>query len=223
MLPYYSQPVWTAGPFTISAFGMFAAAAILVGLVLTRRAAGRLGLEADTASRLARLVLVGGFAGGIAGGFSSAAALVAGAATGVTYLTATRQGFRYFEPAALAFPWPCILFRAGCALAHDHRGAPSTSILAVQFPEGPRLDLGLLEMLAMIPVAVAFTILARKTRPAGFYSGLLALSYGAIRLLLSGFRMEPANTPVYSLAAIAIGMVVLSVSFMWRRVMCSGQ
>jgi phosphatidylglycerol:prolipoprotein diacylglycerol transferase len=222
MLPYFPQPVWTAGPITLSPFGALAVAAIVTGWILTRRAAARLGLEPEAAFRLARLLVLGGFVGAVATAASSRGALLGAAAAGLIFLKATGRSLRYFDPAALAFPPAWTLARTGCSLAHDHRGAPSTSFLAVRFPEGPRLDLGLLEMLAVIPLAVAFAVLARRERPAGFFSGLLAVSYGTIRLVLGGFPAGlPTNTG-YALAAIAAGAVVLGIS-MRRRLACSGQ
>ena len=224
MLPYFTQPIWTAGPFTVSAFGVLAAAAILTGWILTRRYASALGLEAEAGSRLARLLVLGGFAGAVAAGFSSIGGLLGAGLTGVVFLKTTGRPLRYFDAAALAFPPAWILFRAGCALAHDHIGAPSSSLLAVRFPGGPRLDLGLLEMLATIPLAAAFAMLARRGMPPGFASGMLAVAYGGIRFLLAGVQ-EGTGTPAggYALVAILTGTVVLGISVTKRRVVCSGQ
>lgn len=223
MLPYFTQPIWTAGPFTVSAFGLLASAAILTGWILTRRYATRIGLDPETGSRLARLLVLGGFAGAVAAGFSSIGGLIGAGLTGVAFLKATGRTLRYFDATALAFPPAWILFRAGCALAHDHIGVASSSLLAVRFPGGPRLDLGLLEMLATIPLAAAFTVLARRGMPPGFPSGLLAAAYGGIRLLLAGLRGESTPTGGFALLAILTGAVLLAVSVTKRRLVCSGQ
>jgi prolipoprotein diacylglyceryltransferase len=128
--------MWTAGPFTVSAFGLLAACAILSGWLWTRRYASLLGLDAEAGSRLARLLVLGGFAGAAAAGFSSIGGLIGASLTGVVFLKATGRPLRYFDAAALAFPSAWILFRAGCALAHDHIGPASSSPLAVRFPGG---------------------------------------------------------------------------------------
>jgi phosphatidylglycerol:prolipoprotein diacylglycerol transferase len=222
MLPYFTQPMWTAGPFTVSAFGLLAAFAILSGWALTRRYASLLGLDAEAGSRLARLLVLGGFAGATAAGFSSTGGLIGASLTGVIFLKATGRPLRYFDAAALAFPPSWILFRAGCALAHDHIGAASSSLLAVRFPGGPRLDLGMIEMLATIPLAAAFAILARRGMPAGFPSGLLAAAYGGIRLLVAGLQGEATPSGGYALLAILTGAVVLGISLTRRRMACSG-
>jgi phosphatidylglycerol:prolipoprotein diacylglycerol transferase len=168
------------------------------------------------------LLVLGGFAGGVAAGFSSIGGLLGASLTGVVFLRATGRTLRYFDAAAAAFPPAWIFFRAGCALAHDHVGPASTSLLAVRFPDGPRLDLGVIELLAIIPLAAAFAILARRGMPAGFLSGLLAAAYGGIRLAIASVQGEAAPTGPFALAAILIGVIVLSSSMKRRRVECSG-
>lgn len=223
MLPYFPPPVWTVGPFTMSAFGLLAVAAILTGWTLTRSYAQLLGLQPDAASRFARLLVLGGFAGAAASGFSSLGAMAGAGIAGLLYLRVTGRSLRYFDAAALAFSPAMILFRAGCALAHDHPGAPSSSFLAVQFPGGPRLDMGLLEMLALIPLAGALAVLTRRGCPPAFPSGLLLASYGGIRLMLDSLRLDSPPTAAYALVGIAAGAALLSVSLVRRRrTMCPG-
>src|SRR5260370_37083557 len=66
------------------------------------------------------------------------------------------ETLRRLDIVAYATPFAWMFGRLGCALAHDHRGLPSTSWIAVQFPEGPRYDLGLIEFLFLIGMAILF-------------------------------------------------------------------
>lgn len=102
--------------------------------------------------------------------------------------------FPYGDQAAAVFPVGWMFGRAGCSIAHDHVGRLSSSPLAVAFPEGlyfpsgPRFDLGLLELMAMIPIAIAIGVYAHKPRRAGSITGLLCVLYAPIRFPLDALR-----------------------------------
>src|SRR5260221_5015177 len=84
---------------------------------------------------------------------------------------------------AYAFPSGWLLARLGCALVHDHPGTASSAALAVAFPGGSRYDLGVLELLLMVPLAIAAIALGRL-RGAGSPGRLAAVvagSYPAMR------------------------------------------
>lgn len=117
----------------------------------------------------------GGFAGTILGA--------------VVYLRVRRQPFWVFSDlAAYAFPFGWLFGRAGCAIAHDHKGRLTDSWLAVRFPDGPRYDLGLLE-LALTPILVAVvTWVARHDRRPGMITGALAVAYAILRFPLDFLR-----------------------------------
>ncbi|MDP8979305.1 MAG: hypothetical protein M3O35_01795, partial [Acidobacteriota bacterium] len=104
----------------------------------------------------------------------------------------------------LPFAW--MIGRLGCALAHDHRGLPSTSWIAVRFPEGPRYDLGLIEFLFLIVLATAFRILDRRPRPVGFFFGLFGVVYGAFRIWLDTLHIQPMRF-YGGAAAVLIGLL----------------
>jgi len=89
--------------------------------------------------------------------------------------------------------------RVGCFTAHDHIGKPTTFFGGVQFPDrltnidgvplGTRHDLGLYEALILFAIFGLFLLLDRnKERFHGFYSGLLLVLYGPIRLGLDALR-----------------------------------
>jgi prolipoprotein diacylglyceryltransferase len=194
----------------LNAFGILAVAAILTGWRLTRRYATYLQLDPDPGSRFARVLVIGGAAGAFAAGFRSAGALAGAALAGLLFLKLSHRSLRYFDAAALAFPPAWLVFRAGCAIVHDHPGAPSSHFLAVRFSDGPRWDLGLLELLATVPLAIAFVFLGRRSPPPGLPSAVLAITYGAIRVFVSQFAGERTYIVWFGCIATAIGALILT-------------
>ena len=59
---------------------------------------------------------------------------------------------RYADSVALGLAVGWIFGRTGCFTAHDHPGlrVPASFFLSVKYPEGPRIDLGLYELLFTI-------------------------------------------------------------------------
>jgi len=124
----------------------------------------------------------GGIAGGLAGGW--------------LYLLARglrgRAGMKYLDALAYVFPQGWIFGRLGCTLVHDHPGIRTTSWLAVRYPDAPRFDLGLLELLFFLLVLIpGFAWLDRTKRPTGYWMGTFLTVYGAFRLLLDQLHVDP--------------------------------
>lgn len=201
MIPYFEQPSLTLGPFTIYAFGVLVVIAILVGWRLAVWRARKLGLDKEATSQLCSLMVLAGFAGawlartqlyapGTWSGFSSFGGLAGGLAAALLYLRKTGRTLDYLDAIASVFPVAWFFGRAGCFLAHDHRGIFYDGVLAVRFPEGARLDLGLIEMLFMIPVALLFLVLGRRPRPKGFVLGMFLAIYGPFRFALNQLHVE---------------------------------
>jgi len=94
----------------------------------------------------------------------------------------------YADNVMALFPVGWVFGRAGCSTAHDHPGLLSDSWLAVQYPGGGRFDLGLLELLLTIPLALAFLWLGRRPRPWGFFSALACVVYAPLRFALDFLR-----------------------------------
>ncbi|MCW5982496.1 MAG: prolipoprotein diacylglyceryl transferase [Bryobacteraceae bacterium] len=193
MIPYFEQPVWRVGPLTLHAFGVAAALALVTGYWLAIRRSRAVGLDAALTGRM----YVAGALGGLAGGRlfalassetlsaetllafwrgQSTVGLVVGAlavAAGFTWMHG-RSALPHLDALALAFPVAWALVRAGCFLAHDHIGPPSASVLAVRFPEGSRLDLGLLEFLAAVATVALLRLLSRaRLAPGALFASLL--------------------------------------------------
>ena len=125
---------------------------------------------------------------------------------------------RLLDLVAFAFPFAWAVARAGCAIAHDHPGRLSSSPLAVSFPDGARLDCGLLELLATPALLLLAVALSRRRGPPpasrdtasgrgptpgdrpGLLAGSMALAYSLIRFPLDFLRATdlPGSDPRYS-------------------------
>jgi phosphatidylglycerol---prolipoprotein diacylglyceryl transferase len=106
-----------------------------------------------------------------------------------------RRVLPYIECVNSAFPLAWVFGRMGCASVHDHPGLVTDAWYAVRWPlpgggVTGRLDLGLIEMVLTIPLAVAFLVLWRRkpVRPLGFYSGWMCIAYAPVRFFLDFLR-----------------------------------
>jgi phosphatidylglycerol:prolipoprotein diacylglycerol transferase len=87
---------------------------------------------------------------------------------------------------ATLYGW--ILGRFGCSFIHDHVGKLSDSFLAVRFPGGARLDMAIIEIICLIPLAILFFVLRKKNLFTGFYFSAVLVYYGVLRFILDFFR-----------------------------------
>lgn len=101
-----------------------------------------------------------------------------------------------------AFPLAWVFGRMGCASVHDHPGQLSDTWFAVRWPLGNgvagRFDLGLMEMVLTIPLALAFLWLWKKkpARPLGFYTGWMCVAYAPVRFGLDFLRVTEGESGV---------------------------
>jgi phosphatidylglycerol:prolipoprotein diacylglycerol transferase len=217
MIPYFPQPVLHLGPVEIHAFGALVVVAILVGGRTMVLRAHRMGIPAEQMFRFCFWIFVSGMIGAHIAktvmedfpafladpwrifrtslGIRSLGGISGGFLGGLLWCRFRRlslfETLRRLDIVAYAIPFAWMFGRLGCALAHDHRGLPSTSWIAVQFPEGPRYDLGLIEFLFLIGMAILFHALDRRPRPAGFFFGLYGVMYGAFRIWLDTLHVQP--------------------------------
>ena len=115
--------------------------------------------------------------------------------------------------------------RLGCAVAHDHPGIRSTAWFAVQFPDGKRLDMGLLDAVVLLALGAVLWLLARKKRPELALLGMFALGYSGPRFLLDFLRATDLPDSDRRLAGLTpaqwifLGMIALGVWWLrhWLR------
>ncbi len=202
---------WPAQTIAVHPFGLLVAIAIWVGIALTFQQARRVRLPAAAVQSYLIWILVFGFMGGHVldlvlycpqcvvsspgawfrlpegqasfGGFLGAA--LGSWAWSVRHQTSAGV---LAETVASSFPAAWFFGRLGCALAHDHPGRVSFVWWAVAYPGVPRLDMGLLEAVVTLPLAVAFLWLRKRSRPKGFFVGVMCVYYAPIRFVLDFAR-----------------------------------
>ncbi len=249
MIPYFEQPSVEILGRTIHAFQVLVCLAVIVGFEITVRRAPRVGLDRDRTASLVAWTIVIGFVGShlfdvliyyperlrhdphehfkVSRSMSSFGGILGGLAGGSFVMW--RRGLdrteilREIDNVAFAFPFAWVFGRLGCALAHDHLGIRSDHFLAVRFPGGSAFDLGLLEFLFIVPVAILWFGLDRSRRwPPGFFVGLFFALYGPVRFGLDTLRVADARylgwTPgqYASLGVAALGAALLAASLRGR-------
>lgn len=218
MIPYFRFTVIPVGPVDLQVWGLMVALGILAAVAVAAREAKRAGLDPDVMRDLAVWLVVPALIGGrllhVAayepaayladpwavlrvweGGLSSFGGFIGAAAGGFIFFRrrphAAAALHGYLEAGAFAFPLGYGIGRIGCFLIHDHPGTLSHSLLAVRYPDGPRIDHGL--MLSLMGFAMfGLFLMLKRGRPVGtatfrFFPLVLVL-YGAVRFPLDFFR-----------------------------------
>ncbi len=212
MLPYFEQPVLSLGPVHLYAFGAIVAVAVIVGIELAQWRAQKVGLEPATVRSFAFWIVGAGFLGAHLfdalwyhprevldapwsllqlGGFSSFGGFLGALGGAFAWRARTRQEILPFIDVTLSvFPIAWAIGRLGCTVAHDHPGIPTSPAnpLAFAFPDGPRWDLGFLEMLFSVGLSIVCVFLWRRPRPLGTYVALTAMTYAPVRFALDFLR-----------------------------------
>jgi phosphatidylglycerol:prolipoprotein diacylglycerol transferase len=94
----------------------------------------------------------------------------------------------YTDVVTSCFPVSWSFGRLGCSIAHDHPGVHSDLWFAVRYPDGGRIDLGLMELAITVPLMLVFFRLLRRPRPWGFYTGTMCAYYAPLRFALDFLR-----------------------------------
>jgi phosphatidylglycerol:prolipoprotein diacylglycerol transferase len=213
LLPYMELPDLHLFGLTIHPFGIFAAIGVYVGAVLTVRA-GRVYGPGDTKSlsEVFTWALLGGLLGAhllhvfgyhpemlrergplvllkVWDGVSSMGGVLGGMAGIAIYFWRKRLRIRpYWDAIALGTAPGWAIARLGCAAVHDHPGVKSQAWFAVAFPDGPRLDMGLIDFVVLAVLTTVLYLLARKRRPEGTLMAVLAIGYSVPRFFLDFLR-----------------------------------
>jgi phosphatidylglycerol---prolipoprotein diacylglyceryl transferase len=213
VIPYVTVPALEVGPFTFRVFGLLIVSGIVLNWYIFRRVRAAWRLDEQVAEAVFYASVGVGFVAAhlfsvlayrpqqvvdnplrlfIPSGISSVGGFIGGV---VGYLLVMRwyrdrvtSRLRYTDLAGLGLVPGHFLGRIGCALAHDHPGHLTDFFLAVDFPGGARHDLGLYEAALEIPLLIFLYVANRRPRPAGFFTGWIALLYGLGRFLLDFLR-----------------------------------
>ncbi len=218
MIPYVAVRAFNLFGLRIAPFRWLLAAAVLVGFLTAVRHARNYGIGREKLAEMSVWMTLGGIVGSIAFkivyhpgviaaafhsprlafryfGISSFGGLFGGCVALLLYFLLHRaewpKRLAILDSLGFAMPFAWAIGRMGCALAHDHPGMRSDSLLAVAFPRGSRFDLGVLEVLFHLGLAACFLGLSRTRRPAGFYFAAFFCAYGPFRFLLDYLHVNP--------------------------------
>jgi phosphatidylglycerol:prolipoprotein diacylglycerol transferase len=217
-VPLLNRMIDPAHPPSIKPFGTLVALGVYLGSAVAMRHARQRGMVEKKTSDFILWILVGGFLGAhmldaifyhparlardplylfaLWEGLSSYGGFIGAVLGALAWKVQRRESvLPYVEVVNSAFPLAWVFGRAGCASVHDHPGRLSDAWFAVRWRHigenvVGRLDLGLIEMVLTIPLAVAFAILWRNKhdRPLGFYTGIMCVAYAPVRFLLDFLR-----------------------------------
>ncbi|MFL5425715.1 MAG: prolipoprotein diacylglyceryl transferase, partial [Myxococcales bacterium] len=99
----------------------------------------------------------------------------------------------YADAFALALPPGWAIARLGCFAVHDHPGLLTHFFLAVDFPGGPRHDLGLYDAIVLASITAIVYALRHRTELQGRLLGVVALLYGSCRFCLDFLRARDVS------------------------------
>ncbi len=217
MIPWFVFHSFQIGPLNIQVWGLFVALGMLLSLWLLKKETKN-NPQQKKIFDIAFWVIVWGFIGARLGhvlfykplfflshpldifkiwqgGMSSFGSFF-GAGAAASYLIKKHKlNLRELADTFLYVSVPgWIVGRVGCFMIHDHLGAASNCPLAIMTPVGQRLDMALLEIIGLIPLAVWLYVGRQKVRRAG-EKGLIILGYySALRLVLDFWRATDIAT-----------------------------
>jgi phosphatidylglycerol---prolipoprotein diacylglyceryl transferase len=226
MIPYFNGHLGDLslpgiGKVAIHMFGVLVALGVIVGDRVVVAQGRRRGLEPDDVKYMNARIVIGGFI--VAhlvsvifyfperlhedwrvlfnpfAGLSSFGGFL-GAFLAFLYYTkkADIPRLPYADSVALGLSIGWIFGRTGCFTAHDHPGrhVGASFFLSVNYPDGPRIDLGLYELLFTIVMTVILFRYNRKPRPPGRIIALAMLLYAPARFILDFLRETAVSAAI---------------------------
>ena len=221
-VPYFTLGPWDLGVVTVQGFGLMVAIGVVLGYNLASWKAPKFGLGKDKLQALLLALLICGFVGSHVldlifyhpgrlledpsimfkfGGTLSSYGGILGSLLGVVWWKVKYKEpvLPYLDVAGWALPAAWFFGRVGCAVVHDHPGAPSEFFLAVVMKDGvARHDMGFYEAMWWIVIIIVFAVVHLRSgklfqRRPGFYLALLPLIYAPARFSLDFLRLPPSE------------------------------
>ncbi len=222
MIPWYQFFTYRIGFLTLHVWGTFVALGILIAIYIIYTRAPKYHLEPETMLDLVIWLIVGGFLGARLGhiffyeptyyllhpaqmimvwkgGLSSFGGFIGAGIALCLFIRTKKIMKRVWLPIAdlmmfgALYGW--IIARFGCASIHDHPGIRTHFFLAIQDPSGPRLEMAILEILGLIPIAIWFFVKRKQKMWAGWFTATLSIYYGVLRFILDFFRATDVPEP----------------------------
>ncbi len=252
MIPWFHYETFTLFGVTFYTFGTVMALSIIAGIYLIDHRAKATGLNPKVAEHLVYWsACLGVFLGHVFSvftytprtiledpmvllrfweGLSSIGGIGAGALVGLAYLRIKKEPLL---PYIDAFVWCFVpvwtIARFGCTIVHDHPGVHTDFFLAVQYPDGPRHDLGFYEFLFSLALTIYFVATRKKQRFAGYHVVFAALTYLPARFLGDFLRIADVryfgSGPDSGLTPAQLGIIVLFgwALYAWKKCAASGE
>jgi phosphatidylglycerol:prolipoprotein diacylglycerol transferase len=239
MIPYFTLPsVHLFGPVSLQAFGVLFMLGLIFGNMVIMRRARDMGIPREEMQG----ALIWAFAVGLVGahvveillyqpdsirreglsvffnlftGLSSIGGFFGGLlGLWVYFKRRNKPWIRHLSIVVEGFLIWWAFVRLGCTLAHDHLGEKTSFFLAINYPSGPRHNLGFYEFLVVILVLFPLTMILRRRRAQpSDYVGTILLTYGSLRFGLDFLRatdLAGADPRYWGLTAAQYGCVVLT-------------
>ncbi|MCK6504562.1 prolipoprotein diacylglyceryl transferase [Myxococcota bacterium] len=247
VIPYFPPVSFPIGSWTLGLWEILVATAFIVGMEIARARGIQAGLDVRDMVDGVVVIVAMGFLGGhmlhvlgyhpelieeegwltllkVWAGLSSTGGFLGAIVGSVLFYKVLRKRdyWAHADHIGFAFPFAWTIARLGCFSAHDHVGVPSDFFLAVDFPGGPRHDLGLYEALWSAVIAGTFFALRRTPRKPGFYLALLVTMYAPVRFVLDFLRSTDMDNSDLRYAGltpaqwIMLGMFALGAWLVWR-------
>ena len=215
MIPYVEWKTVVLGPVTLQVWGFFAALGVVIASAYALREAKRKGLDTGKVETLIFWTIVWAFVGARLmhvlaydpfwyaarplealkvwnGGWSSFGGFFGAASA---FFWQMRKSdlplMKTADVLVRALPLGLGCGRIGCFLIHDHPGTLAYGAgkwLAVNYPDAPRYDLGVLLGIFDFILFGALFLLLRKPRRDGFLFALFMVVYGPARFSLDFLR-----------------------------------
>lgn len=246
MIPYFIFPAITIGPVRLHTWGIAVGAGIAVALWMAYGRARQRGLDTKRLLDLVPWAIVSSFIGARLahvflydwlyfsdhpldifkvwqGGLSSFGGFLGAAAASLIYARVKKINFwQYANVVMYGFPLGLGIGRLGCFINHLHVGVRSDSFLAVAFPGGPRLDMGLVESLFGFVLFAVYAFIEHYKPQKNLYLPLTMVVYGAMRFFLDFGRAVDvlnADSRFIGLTPAQFGSILLIVGgvIIWRH------
>lgn len=236
-----SATVIHLGPLPIHVWGLFVAAGFILVTWLTVRRASREGVDPKAVADLAVWILIASFVGARIvhvvlyepayylanpvdilkiweGGLSSLGGFTGAFLAAIAFTRRRRIPLASLAALVLSvLPFGYAVGRLGCHVTRMHPGIPYAGWLGVAFPDGVRrLDLGLLEALLWLAIALGLAVFGEPLRRRRLLVPFVLDAYGTGRLILDFFRVADAR--YFGLTPAQYGAIVLMLVAGWIMV-----
>lgn len=214
MIPFFEWKTISLGPLTLQVWGLFVALGMLLGMWIIAKRSKKFGLNVDVMFNLGFWMILWGIIGARLfhvifyeqgyysmhpleifmlwkGGMSSFGGLFGAAFYfwhSIKKQKLILQALLIADSMSFSAVYGWMLGRVGCLMIHDHLGRHSNCPWAVQTVDGSRLEMAMLEIIGMIPLAILFFVNRNKKKADGWYVGVLFLYYGVLRFILDFYR-----------------------------------